>query len=152
MKRSIHAIAGIIGFSTVLIFWTATVVSELFGSHADIAMVKTNILWGMLILIPALAVAGASGMSMGRTRQGMLTTRKKKRMPFIAMNGLLILVPCAFFLAGKAGQSDFDAWFYGVQSIELIAGAVNMGLMGLNIRDGLRMSGRFRRLPTRQAI
>ena len=152
MKTSIHGIAGVIGFSMILLFWTATVVSELFGSHADIAMVKTNILWGLLILIPALAVAGASGMSMTRTRQGMLALRKKKRMPFIAMNGLLILVPCAFFLAGKADEGIFDFWFYGVQSIELIAGAVNIWLMGLNIRDGLRMSGRFRRLPTRQAV
>jgi hypothetical protein len=31
-----------------------------------------------------------------------------------------------------------------VQSLELIAGATNLTLMGLNARDGLRMAGRLR--------
>jgi len=31
-----------------------------------------------------------------------------------------------------------------VQAIELIAGAINLTLMGLNMRDGLRMAGRLR--------
>ncbi len=151
MKRRIHGIAGVIGFAVIAIFWTSTVISELFGSHADIAMVKTNILWGMLILIPALAVAGASGMSLGRMRKGVLAARKKKRMPFIAMNGLLILVPSAVFLAIRANHGVYDGWFYGVQAIELTAGAVNLWLMGLNIRDGFRMSGRFPRSRPRHA-
>ena len=69
---------------------------------------------------------------------------KKKRMPFIALNGLLILVPSAFFLASKSATGDFDAWFYGVQAIELVAGAINLSPMGLNIGDGLTMSGRLR--------
>jgi len=30
-----------------------------------------------------------------------------------------------------------------VQVIELIAGATNLTLMGLNVRDGLRLSGRL---------
>jgi hypothetical protein len=34
--------------------------------------------------------------------------------------------------------------FYLVQGLELLAGAVNLALMGLNMRDGLKMSGRFR--------
>lgn len=151
MKRRIHGIAGVTGFIVIAIFWTSTVVSELFGSEAAIATVKTNILWGMLILIPALAVAGGSGMSLGRIRKGMLAARKKKRMPFIAMNGLLILVPSAVFLASRANQGVYDGWFYGIQAIELIAGAINLCLMGFNIRDGFRMSGRFRRSQPRQA-
>ena len=66
-------------------------------------------------------------------------------MPVIAFNGLLILVPSAFFLAYKAGSGDFDTSFYAVQALELVAGAVNLSLIGLNIRDGLRLSGRLRR-------
>lgn len=151
MKRRIHGIAGVTGFVVIAIFWTSTVVSELFGSEATIATVKTNILWGMLILIPAMAVAGGSGMSLGRIRKGMLAARKKKRMPFIAMNGLLILMPSAVFLASRANQGVYDGWFYGIQAIELIAGAINLCLMGLNIRDGFRMSGRFRRSRPRHA-
>ncbi|MGI9341917.1 MAG: hypothetical protein ACR2QV_03665 [Gammaproteobacteria bacterium] len=150
MKKRIHAIAGITGFTMILIFWSSTVVSELFGSYADITAVKTSIPWGMIILIPALAIAGASGMAMGRKWKGALVSSKQKRMPFIALNGLLVLVPAAFFLANKAETGVFDLWFYCVQSIELIAGATNLCLMGLNIRDGLTMSGRLHGKPRTQ--
>ena len=66
-------------------------------------------------------------------------------MPFIAANGVLILVPCAIFLNRSAVAGTFDTTFYLVQGLEFLAGATNLGLMGLNIRDGLRMSGRFRK-------
>jgi len=45
----------------------------------------------------------------------------------------------------RAAAGTFDATFYLVQGLELLAGATNLGLMGLNIRDGLRMSGRLRK-------
>jgi hypothetical protein len=37
-----------------------------------------------------------------------------KRMPFIAANGLLVLIPCAFYLASKASSGAFDAGVYVV--------------------------------------
>ena len=144
MLKRVHAIAGVTGFALIVVFWTSTVISELFGSHETIAAVKAAILWGMIALIPSLAIAGASGMKLGGKRTGGRVGAKKKRMPFIALNGIFILVPSAFFLANRSGQGVFDAWFYGVQTIELIAGAVNLTLIGLNIRDGLMMTGRLR--------
>ncbi|MFY0612213.1 MAG: CDGSH iron-sulfur domain-containing protein [Hyphomicrobiaceae bacterium] len=143
MKTRIHAVAGGIGFLTILTFWTSTVFSELFASHEMIASVKQMILYGMVILIPAMAIAGGSGMFMGKARTDALALAKKKRMPLIAANGLIVLLPSAFFLASKAATGSFDAWFYGVQTLELIAGAVNLTMMGLNIRDGLTMTGRI---------
>jgi hypothetical protein len=71
--------------------------------------------------------------------------KKKHRMPFIAGNGILILVPAALYLAALASRGEFGNVFYGVQAIELVAGAINLMLMGLNIRDGLRLTGRFAR-------
>lgn len=68
-------------------------------------------------------------------------------MPFIAANGLLVLVPCAIVLNRWAAAGTFDTAFYVVQAIELIAGAANLALMGLNARDGLRMAGRLRAGP-----
>lgn len=143
MKTKTHAIAGVVGFLTIVAFWTSTVTTELLGSHAAITTVKNGILWGMIVLIPAMAIAGGSGMSLGQGRSDAGVLRKKKRMPFIAMNGLLVLVPSAFFLASKANAGTFDGTFYTVQAIELIAGAINLTLMGLNIRDGLRLTGRL---------
>lgn len=142
MSRKLHAPAGIIGFLLILSFWSATVISELSGSAEAITTVKTTIVWGMLALVPSLALAGASGMAIGRRRRDAPVLAKKKRMPFIAANGVLVLIPSAVFLAAKAGAGTFDGWFYSVQAIELIAGAVNLSLMGLNIRDGLKMSRR----------
>ena len=95
--------------------------------------------------------AGASGFSLGGKSKAALVAAKRRRMPVIALNGLLILVPCAVFLAGRAGTGTFDAVFYAVQAIELIAGALNLVLMGLNIRDGLRLSGRRGRTTLRSA-
>jgi hypothetical protein len=74
-----------------------------------------------------------------------LVGAKIKRMPLIAANGILVLVPAALFLAYKAGRAEFDALFYAVQALELLAGAANVALLGLNMRDGLRMKGRLRR-------
>lgn len=142
MRTHVHAIAGAIGLLTILIFWTSTVISEVFGSYETIALVKGLILKGMLILIPTMAIVGASGVSLGKGRSEVLVTAKMKRMPFIAANGLFILVPMAFFLETRASAENFDTLFYLLQGVELIAGAVNLTLMGLNMRDGISLSGK----------
>jgi hypothetical protein len=64
---------------------------------------------------------------------------------FIGVNGILVLIPCALALDHWASMGAFDTGFYVVQGVELIAGAVNLILMGMNMRDGLRLSGRLRR-------
>ncbi len=142
MKTRIHAIAGAIGFLTILTFWFSTVISEVFGSQEAIALAKGAILKGMFVLIPAMAIAGASGVSLGAGRSDAFVLAKMNRMPTIAANGLLILLPMAFVLERKASAGDFDAQFYLLQAVELIAGAVNLTFMGLNIRDGIRLTGR----------
>ncbi|MBY6067766.1 hypothetical protein KUW17_13495 [Leisingera aquaemixtae] len=145
MKTRVHAFAGGIGFLMILLFWTSTAISELLASHEAIAAVKALIMQGMFVLIPVMIIVGGSGMAMGRRRKDAPARAKKKRMPVIALNGLLILVPAAWFLAGKAAAGEFDGTFYAVQVVELIAGAGNLAMMGMNIRDGLKMTGRIRR-------
>ncbi len=145
MIKAIHPIAGALALLTILTFWLATVLSEMFGSIATVVTVKTLIPWGVLILIPALMVAGGSGFALSRGWHGGYVDAKRKRMPFIAANGVLILIPSALFLAWKARAGEFDGAFYGVQLLELVAGAVNLALLGLNMRDGLRLTGHLRR-------
>ena len=147
--RRIHGVAGITGMLTVGTFWSVTVVTELFGSHATVAAAKGAILWGMLILVPAMIGVGASGFTLGGKSTAPVILAKKRRMPVIALNGLLVLVPAAFFLASRAAAGAFDRTFYLVQAIELIAGATNLGLMSLSIRDGLAMRRRTSRMPKR---
>ena len=142
----IHAIAGVLAFLTILTFLSSSLAIELWGSADVIAGVKRAIAWA-LVLVPALIATGASGFKMaGPSPKGVLAT-KLKRMRLIAGNGILVLVPAVMFLAWKAGQGEFDAAFIVVQIIEFAAGSVNLVLMGLNIRDGLRMTRRLRPAP-----
>jgi len=143
-KRA-HLVAGILAPLCLVTFFLSTVLTELFGSPAAVAQLKALVVTpGLWIMIPAIAAAGSSGMFLAKSRKGRLVDAKKKRMPFIAANGLVVLVPCAIVLNRWAAAGAFDTSFYIVQTIELIAGATNFALMGLNVRDGLRMAGRLR--------
>ncbi len=147
MLKIIHPAAGTVALLTIATFWLSTAFSELFAPQEVVIAVKTAIPWGFLLLIPALAAAGGSGFVLAKGRRAGLIGAKLKRMPLIAANGVLILIPSALFLASKAGAAEFDTSFYAVQALELAAGAINITLLGLNMRDGLTMKGRFRRKP-----
>jgi hypothetical protein len=144
--KILHPVAGSLAILTIATFWLSTALSELFASEAVVTTVKTAIPWGFLLLIPALAATGGSGFVLAKGRRAGLIGAKIRRMPVIAGNGLLILIPSALFLASKAKAAEFDMAFYAVQAIELVAGAVNITLLGLNLRDGLRLKGRLTRV------
>jgi hypothetical protein len=147
MTKIIHPVAGAIALLTIATFWLSTVFSELLGSEALIVSVKTAIPWGLLLVIPALMMGGGSGFALSKGDRAGVIGAKLKRMPFIAANGLLVLLPAAFFLASKARAGELDTAFYAVQAIELLAGATNLTLLGLNMRDGLRLKGHLHRAP-----
>jgi len=129
MTKKAHFLAGLLATVTIATFFLSTILVELFGSHQAVATIKSLIVMpGLFVLVPAIMATGGSGFALSKSRQGGLVETKKKRMRFIAANGLLVLVPAAIFL---------DRWASA-------AGSVNLTLMGLNIRDGLKMSGRFR--------
>ena len=52
MTKTIHPIAGAVALLTILCFWLATAISEMFSGPAVVTTVKTLIPWGFLILIP----------------------------------------------------------------------------------------------------
>ncbi|TDT92518.1 hypothetical protein DFO45_3276 [Azorhizobium sp. AG788] len=149
MLKIVHPVAGTIALLTIATFWVSTVLCELLGSLTAVTTVKTAIPWGLLILIPALAAAGGSGVAWSKGQRQGLVGAKLRRMPFIAANGLLLLVPCVLLLASKARAGEFDTTFYAVQALELVAGASNIILLGLQMRDGLALTrwrhGSFRR-------
>jgi hypothetical protein len=140
MKPIIHAIAGTAAMLTIATFWTSTLISELFMDHATVAGVKHAIVYGLFLLVPFMAATGGSGFVLSKTRKGQLLDQKKKRMAVIGANGLLVMIPAALFLNGKAAAGEFDAFFYSVQVVELIIGVVQLTLMGMNFRDGLRLA------------
>lgn len=147
MIKILHPVAGALAIVTIVTFWLSTALAELFGSQAVVVAVKTAIPWGFLLLIPALAATGGSGFALAKGRRVGLVSKKIKRMPLIAANGVLVLIPSALFLASKARAAEFDTSFFAVQAIELLAGAANITLLCLNMRDGLKMKGRLRHQP-----
>ncbi|MCJ8352925.1 hypothetical protein [Novacetimonas hansenii] len=145
LLHCLHPLAGALAILCILSFMTASVISELYGSAPAIAATKHMILWGLLVLIPCLAFTGLSGYrAVGRSPRGQALV-KLKRMRIIGINGICVLVPCAFFLAVRAAELRLDRLFYGVQIMELLAGSLNLALLILNFRDGLRLV-RFRQI------
>lgn len=140
--RPLHAFAGAFAFAIILTFWLATVTVEAFGTAADVAAVKSAILWGLGLLVPALMLTGLTGHRLAGRRTQPLIAAKRRRMQLAAGNGLAVLVPAAVFLAWQARAGHFDAAFYTVQAVELAAGALNLTLLGLNGRDGWRLRRR----------
>jgi hypothetical protein len=142
MKPLFHAIAGSTAMLIIACFWTSTLISELFMDYTAVAAVKHAIVYGLFLLVPFLAATGSSGFSLSKTHNGLLLDQKKKRMAVIATNGLLVLIPAAIFLNSKAAAGEFDAMFYAVQVVELIVGVVQLTLMGMNFRDGLKLASK----------
>jgi hypothetical protein len=145
MLLTLHRVSALIAILCVATFFSTTIYVEFFGTEESIASLKSLIVWpGMFILVPSIALTGASGFTLAKSRSGSLVQHKKKRMPFIGANGVLVLIPCAVFLDIWASAGAIDAVFYLVQGIELIAGAVNLIFMAMSLRDGFKMNGRFR--------
>ena len=141
MKKIIHFVAATVATLCVFIFFTSTVIVEIFGSNQAVAHVKELIVFpGLFVLVPAIAITGITGFALGKERKGALVQRKMAKMPVIGLNGVLVLVPSAIYLHMLASSGEFGVVFNIVQGIELTAGVVNLCLMAINMKDGLKLS------------
>ena len=147
----VHGAAATIALLTIALFWIATVASELGGAFAQVARVKQGIAWGLLVLVPAMAATSASGRVLAGPSPRGLAGKKYRRMRIIAAVGILVLAPAALVLARWAAAGQFGPAFYAVQGVELVAGAVNLVLLGRSFRDGLRLRDARRRAEQRGA-
>ena len=132
-----HALTGTLSLVIVVTFFTASAVALVLGDAALQHSVKLAILWGLLGLVPCLAATGAAGASLTKKRRDKGTATKFLRMKAIAAIGIGILVPCAVYLGWRAVQGQGIS--YPVQYLELVAGACNITLLTLNLRDGLKL-------------
>lgn len=149
--RLLHATAATVALALIAVFWTSTLVSELFLDQSSVLAVKHAIAWyGLGCLVLAMIATGASGFVLGRQRAGGWVEEKKKRMPLIGMNGVLVMMPAALFLHHKAAAGEWDGLFYAVQAVELLAGAAQLTWMSKSFYTGLRLTGRVR--PARNSV
>ena len=153
--RTLHRTAGMAALGLIATFWIASAAVEVTGSREAVATVKEGIAWGLLLLVPSVIAANASGMREARRRTPMgrglppLLARKQRRGIIVAVLGLTVLAPCALWLAWRASQTGaLGATFHAVQGVELAGGAINFVLLALNARDGYRMRKPARTVPS----
>ena len=136
MPNIAHRIAGILALLCIATFFLLTILIELFGSHATVAQLKSLIVTRGLDPDPGrgrcwrqrhVAVEVAQGSPGGCQEEAHAVHRGQ----WSAGAGALAIV-----LDRWAAVGSFDTSFYLVQAIELVAGAANLTLMGLNVRDG----------------
>jgi len=142
MLPKFHAAFGAAALLIIATFWAATVTTIVIGDKYLIVMAKTGIAWGLWALIPMLILTGLSGNRLGQNLRGPLIGAKQKRMKIIAFNGIIFLVPSALILVPLAMQGQGGLLYWGIQTVELLAGAANITLLSFNMRDGLRLSRR----------
>lgn len=132
-----HAAAGLAAMLLIAAFLTATVFAELSGEPRHVAGVKSAIADLLFVLVPLMAVAGAAGNKAAGAAPSPFAAKKKRRMKLIFLNGVFILIPAALGLDHLAQEARFDALFFAIQSLELVAGAANLTLLTFNFRDGI---------------
>lgn len=135
MSPRLHPLAGTVALGLIALFWLSTVIAEASGNLAAIVAVKR----GVVLLLPALIIAMIATGVTGRRGASGRAPAKRRRMMVIAANGALVLVPCALALYYLAAAGRFDTVFVTIQALELAVGAVNITLMTLNFRDGMRL-------------
>ncbi|HST63240.1 MAG TPA: hypothetical protein VLK84_31305 [Longimicrobium sp.] len=137
--RMLHAAASTLGLVIITTFFLSSLIAEIAGDRETIVRVKTAIVYALFALVPVMAAAGASGNRLAGTSHAPVILRKMRRMKLVAINAAVVLIPCAITLFWMASHGRFGWQFAAVQGMELIAGAANIILLGLNLRDGLGM-------------
>lgn len=127
---------------TILIFFVSSLAAEINGEESMIISVKVMIFRMLPILLITMPVLGVTGKKLAGNSNSRYVQQKARRMKLIMVNGLL-LTAMAVFLYYKAQYHEIDDVFLYAQVAELIIGPVNLALIGMNIRDGLRLSGRI---------
>jgi len=133
-----HFIAGIIVLIILSSFWVSLITADFFLGHEAVAQVRLGIVYALILLIPSMIAVKVTGAKIGVTRMSDIRVQqKKKRATWMAINGVLIMVPAAFFLNYKASSGEFDTVFYIVQGIELFVGSFQYYFVLKNFRMGM---------------
>ena len=148
MKRktlvTIHLIATMVAVLTIATFFISSVVAELSGDETLIRKVKESIFFSLPLLLVAMPVLGVSGSKLGGASKNPTVLAKQRIMKFIILNGL-ILTGLASFLYYRSNYQSIDMVFLSAQFAEFFFGLANLTLIGLNIKSGLKLSGRLKR-------
>jgi hypothetical protein len=148
----IHRLSAVLALVILSSFWIATLVSELLLDVAAVMATKRGIAFALVLLVPCMAALNISGARITGARNGPLIARKRRILRIMGANAALVLVPCALALFWLSRDGSLGTTFYALQAIELVAGALNVTLLLVNVRAGLKLAGRLRRRPANPAL
>ena len=145
MKRTkvltAHLVATAVALLTIFSFFTASLYAEWVGEARLIVATKTAILYGLPLMMVAMPTLAITGNALAGNRSSSLIQRKRQRMKVVVINGVTLIM-LAFFLFWRAQAGQLDAWFNVAQGLELLLGATNFTLLGLNVGTGRMLSGK----------
>ena len=106
--RHIHPLAGGLAILCIATFMGSTLVAELHGDPQTIIITKRAILWGLLVLVPCLALTGFSGYQMAGGAPSGVALGRFRHGRGIRDTGLWVLVPWACFVPLRAYAPTFE--------------------------------------------
>ena len=145
----IHLSAAVGALALITTFLVSSAVTELAGNAADVHSLRQWIVSGLPLLIGCLAAAALTGRRLARKSRAALIRRKQRRMQVVAALGIIVLAPCALILDALTAGASAGAVVAGLELTEILAGALNLTLLLLNVRDGRSLSRP--RTPARRA-
>lgn len=147
MKKKLHLVGAVLTTATIAQFLVSIMIVGAFGNLAALLLVRHYVALGQLLLIPAVLLTVFTGLALATGRRSALVQAKMRRMTVVTTLLLLLAAPAAVFLDMKASAGAFDQTFVVVQLAELMVLGVCLLLLGRNIRDGMRLSGRLSPRP-----
>jgi hypothetical protein len=140
----VHLTAAVGAITVITAFLAVSAVTELAGSPGEIRAVRQGIMLALPLLIACLATAGLTGRRLAGRSRSAVVRAKKLRLAAAAVVGLAVLVPCALFLAHLTAAHVAGPATTALEATELAFGSLNLSLLALNLRDGLRMRRRHK--------
>ena len=132
----VHLAAAVGAVVVIVTFLISSAVTELIGTAGEVHALRHDIMLGLPLLIACLVTAALTGRRLGGRSKAPVVRRKQRRMTLIAALGVAVLVPCAVVLNYRAMGA--------LEITELVAGGLNLTLLGLNFRDGRALTRRRR--------
>lgn len=147
MKRKtlvkIHVAATIIATLTIATFFISSLTAEINGDVILIRKVKEAIFYSLPVLLVVMPALGITGNKLACKSKSPLILAKQRRMKFAFVNGVM-LISLACFLYYRSHYQTIDITFLGFQFAEFALGLTNLTLIGLNIKSGLKLSGKLK--------
>jgi len=137
-----HLIASVVAVLTITTFLSLSLIAEIRGDETFIKTVKAFILYGLPVLIFTMPALKITGEKLAGKSTNPLVLEKVKRMKIVVINGVGLIL-FAIFLFYRSHYKAIDDIFLVAQTLEFGLGLANLSLIILNVRSGLKLSGKL---------